>query len=621
MSKPRSALAPLSRRAFLLAGAAAGLAPAWTAAADTSAGDPKLDALFDRFVDEMLVESPETATNLGLDVGPHADLKSKLSDRSIAGAERDAVATATRLRRLEAFDTAGLNPQARLNYDVALYAHRLGDGGAQFPCGDNSLADAMGESATPYVVSQQSGVYSGVPDLLDTQHTVETVADAEAWLARLEAFAVQLDQESERVRRDAARGVIPPGFILATTLGELGDLRATPAEQSRLVASLARKAAAAGVPGDWATRAAKLTNEAVYPSLDRQIETLRALQATAPAEGGVSRLPDGEAYYAWLLKVGTSTRMTAAQVHALGLEQVASLDAEIDALLRVQGLTQGAVGARLAALGRDPRFVYANDDTGRAQIVDYLNGRIAAMRPRLPRAFNTTNRAEVVVRRVPPEIEAGAPLGYAAGGSLDGTRPSIYYINLMDTSVWPRWTLPTLTFHETIPGHVWQGAYMTERHLLPLIDNFWGFNAFVEGWALYAEQLGDELGLYDDDPFGRIGYLQSMQFRACRLVVDTGLHAMGWGRQQAIAWLDDHNGCGRAEARSEIDRYVVGPGQACGYKIGHNEINRQRARAKRALGGRFDVRGFDDAVMLSGGVPLELLGGVIDRYVAGARGA
>jgi uncharacterized protein (DUF885 family) len=202
-------------------------------------------------------------------------------------------------------------------------------------------------------------------------------------------------------------------------------------------------------------------------------------------------------------------------------------------------------------------------------------------------------------------------------GSLDGSRPSTYYINLHDTANWPRFTLPSLTYHETIPGHVWQGAFITERHTLPLINTMLGFNAYVEGWALYAEQLADEVGLYADDPLGQLGYLQGQQFRACRLVVDTGLHAKRWTREQAVDWMVAATGRTKGAMTSEVDRYCSNPGQACGYKVGHTEILRLREKAKAAMGPRFDVRDFNDAVVTAGVVPLTVLSTVIDGYIAG----
>jgi uncharacterized protein (DUF885 family) len=244
------------------------------------------------------------------------------------------------------------------------------------------------------------------------------------------------------------------------------------------------------------------------------------------------------------------------------------------------------------------------------------------VRALMPKISNMNMKAPLEVRRVPLDIEAGAPLGYMNFASLDGTRPAIYYINLKSTTLWPKHEIATLTAHEGLPGHAWQGAYMAEHQdQLPLMSSLIGFNAFIEGWALYAEQLVDEFGLYANDPFSQIGYLQAQQFRACRLVVDTGIHAMKWTREQAIRFLVENTGRGEMAMTSEIDRYTVSPGQACGYKMGHNEILRQRERAKAALGSRFDLPGFNDALVQSCGVPLTVLPTVIDRYIAGLKKA
>ncbi len=288
----------------------------------------------------------------------------------------------------------------------------------------------------------------------------------------------------------------------------------------------------------------------------------------------------------------------------------------MDGLLKAQGLTQGTVGARMSALGKDPRFLYPNDGAGRAELIGYLNGLVAGVRPRLSKAFATLPKADLVIKRVPPDIEAGAPNGYEQDGPIDGSRPATYYINLRDTSAWPRFALPSLTFHEGIPGHVWQGEF---SHRLPTMRSLLAFNAYIEGWALYAEQLGDELGMYADDPFGRLGYLQSIQFRACRMVVDTGLHAKRWTREAAVQWMVDNNGSPPARMLAEVDRYCSWPGQACGYKVGHTEINRLRDRARASLGAGFDLRAFDDALVSSGAMPLTVLGQVVDDHIAGRR--
>jgi uncharacterized protein (DUF885 family) len=500
--------------------------------------DPRLRAVFDQITGELLEEQPEAATFLGVDQGPRAGLKRRLNDRSWAAEQQGGADCAARLARLRGIDPTTLNDHDRVNYETIAYALELGVEGAKFSYGDNALAQAMGESAGPHVVNQQSGDFNSVPQLLASQHSIETGADAEAYLDRLAAFAQALDQETARVRRDAAQGVVAPDFILDTTLEQMRSFRAMPAASSGLVTSLVERAKAKGLAGDYAGRATARVEAAVYPALQRQIDALAALRPQAGHDAGVWRLPDGEAYYAWLLKVGTSTPMTADEIHRIGLDQVDAIGARMDALLQRQGLAQGSVGDRIKALEADPGQLYPDTPAGRDALIAYLNGRLAAVRARLPEAFNLRLKANVVIKPVPKAIEAGAPLGYENDGSIDGSRPATYYINLHDMKNWPRMSLPTLTFHEAIPGHVWQGAYVLESRSLPLVRSILsGFNAYVEGWALYAEQLGDEMGLYDDDPLGRLGYLNEQRFRACRLVVDTGLHAKRWGREQAIDWL------------------------------------------------------------------------------------
>jgi len=383
---------------------------------------------------------------------------------------------------------------------------------------------------------------------------------------------------------------------------------------------LATRAANARIPGDWAARCTKIVETTVYPAVDRQIAAFAAATSSAPHTAGVARLPDGEAFYRWALRLGTTTTTSPADIHRLGLQQNQQIQARMDKLLRAQGLTQGSVGERVQALNKDPRFLFPNTDEGRTQLIAYLNDRIAHIRPLLPQISHLGLKADVQVKRVPPDIQDGAALGYMNFASLDGSRPAIYYVNLKTTALWPKYQLPTLTAHEGVPGHTWQGAYLAEHHTeIPLIFSLMGFNAFVEGWALYAEQLMDEHGLYDSDPFGRIGYLQAQQFRACRLVADTGLHAMGWTREQTVAFLTEQTGKGVAAMTSETDRYCASPGQACGYKMGHNEILRLRDHARSALGSKFDLANFNDAVVRTGGVPLPVLSTAIDTYIRKAK--
>ena len=288
----------------------------------------------------------------------------------------------------------------------------------------------------------------------------------------------------------------------------------------------------------------------------------------------------------------------------------------MDPILRSLGYTGGTVGERMTALGKDARFRFSPDDAGRAAIIRLMQGKFDFIRERLPLAFRELVPGHMEIRRLPLAEEAGAPNAYGGPGSIDGSIPGKVWLNLGDTSRHTRFSVPTLGFHEGIPGHVWQGEYALR---LPLIRTLLSFNAYSEGWALYAEQLGDELGAYDDDPAGRLGFLQSLAFRACRMVVDTGLHAMRWNREQAIDWFATTNGSPRAEVEPEVDRYCSWPGQACGYKLGHSEILRLRARAQSMLGPRYDLRDFDQAVVEGGNVPLDVLAQTVERYIEGAK--
>ena len=493
---------------------------------------------------------------------------------------RAATVASARAKKLAALSRSGLSALTQLDLAVAETAYRLAAEGQAFPFGDVAILDhEVSYRNGPYVVTQNMGAFVEVPEFLDSQHKISTPADAEAYLERLQAYARALDGETGRLRHDSAAGVIAPSFILDKTIRQMSDARAIPLAQWGIVTSLAKRTT--GYAKDFGALALKVATDQVAPAMDRQIEELKRQRPQATADAGVWRLPEGDAYYAWALRAGTTTTLDPAQVHQMGLDQLAALQARMEPLLRAQGLTQGTPGERMTALGKDPRNLFPDTDAGREQILAYVNSRLADIRTRLPRAFATLAPGNLLVKRVPPAIENGAPDGYAGPGTIDGSQPGLYYINLRDTSIWPRYALPTLSYHEGIPGHVWQGEY---TYKLPLIRSLLEFNAYSEGWALYAEQLADELGVYDGDPLGKLGYLQSLAFRACRLVVDTGIHSKRWTRDKAVEWFATTNGSTVKEVAAEVDRYCVWPGQACGYKVGHTEINRLRAQAQQQLG-------------------------------------
>jgi uncharacterized protein (DUF885 family) len=600
-----------SRRDFIVGtGAAIALTNLPARAADNP--DAAAEKLVAEFAEEMLVDYPETATGFGIDKDKRVGLKSKLQDRSAAGQQKIAQRVAKRLERLKDLDTSHLGDAARIDVDVVRTAHEFAAQGFAFPYGDSALLNSSwAYRNAPYVVAQNTGAFLEIPSMLDEQHIVETPADADAYLARLEAYAGQLDGETGRLKAAAAQNVIAPDFLLDKTLAQIKLARGGKIADWSLVQSLARRTK--NMQGDYATKATKIATDKIAPALDRQIAELEVHCKRATGDAGVWKLPHGDEYYAWTLRAGTTTQMTPEQIHKMGQEELRALQSEMDGILKKQGLTQGTVGERMTALGKDQRYRFEDSDAGRAKVMEYLNGRISDIRKRLPRAFATLVPGNMEIKRMAPEVEPGAPGAYGGPGTIDGKVPGKFWINLGTMENWTTYNLATLAYHESIPGHVWQGEYTFK---LPLIRSLLSFNAYTEGWALYAEQMAAELGVYDNDPVGRLGYLQSIAFRACRLVVDTGLHVKRWTRQQAIQWFATTNGSSLGEVTSEVDRYCAWPGQACGYKVGHSEINRLRTKAQQALGAKFDLRKFNDALVTGGGMPMVVLARNIDAFIA-----
>lgn len=587
------------RRLLLTAAATASVVPSVSWAAVDADADARLNTLLDGWFEQDIDEAPERATSLGLDRGARAGLSSQLSKAGPDAVREDRDKAVRRWETLRAFDKTGLSEAGVLNYAIAAFGRETAAETARFAYG------AGPGRPSPYVVSQLSGAYFEIPDFLDNQHRVEDAAGADAFLSRLEAFAGVLDGETEKVREDAGQGVVPPDFIIDRTLPQIRALRDSPAADMAMVRSLARKAGSLNLSG-YGARAAAIVEEKVKPALARQIEALEAIRPGAVHDAGVWRLPDGEAFYANGLKANTTTNLTAAEIHALGKEQVAEISAEIDAILKAQGYAQGTVGERVQALNKQPDQLFPNTDEGKEQLLAWLNEQVAALDPLLPRVFGRLPKAPVEIRRVPVSIQGGAPGGYYQGPPLDGSRPGAYYINLRDSGNWPRFALPTLTYHEASPGHHLQVALQRESGELPQWRRAGGFSAYNEGWALYAEAVAaNDLDVYADNPLGRVGFLMSYLFRAVRLVVDTGIHSQRWSREQAVDYMAASGAKPLDASNSEINRYAVWPGQACAYKVGHTVIARLRAEAEGRPG--FDLRAFHDKVLEGGSLPLAVL--------------
>ncbi|MFN3557946.1 MAG: DUF885 domain-containing protein [Brevundimonas sp.] len=602
----------LDRRRFLLSTAAgAGLVATGGAVFAQEAGpaDAALTAAMDAITQEQLLSSPEFLTMVGMDKGPGAAMKARLDDRSIAKQRQDRTKLAASVAAVNRVDREALSPRFKVYHDTVQFFGETALKGYDFPYGG-------GMFPSPYTVSQLGGAYQSIPDFLDSQHTIDTAEDAEAYLSRLSALATVFDQETERVKAEIAAGAVPPDFVIQRATGQMGTILDADPTGLTLVTSVARRAAEKGLQGAWADRALAIVNGEVLPALTRQRDALAAGLPSAPHDAGCWRLPDGDAYYDFGLKFYTTSALNGQEIHDMGLQQVAELSARADELLKAQGLTQGTVGARIASIGALPGQLYPNTDAAKEQLLADLNAQMATVMARMPEYFGRLPSSACDIRRVPKEIEAGAPGGYYQSPTLDGSRPGAYYINLRDTAEWPRFTLPTLTYHEAVPGHHFQIALQQEKTDTPLLLKVLGFSAYSEGWGLYAEQLADEIGMYENDPWGRIGCIQSLMFRAARLVVDSGLHYKRWSREQGIRYMVETLGDQESSITTEVERYAVWPGQASSYKVGHTTWVRLREQAKATLGDRFDIKGFHDTGLDAGGVPLTVLERVIGDWVA-----
>lgn len=594
---------------------------------------PPMSAFEGRLADwtsQILADSPELASQAGVSEavagGKFAD---RLDNRSLLAVETRRTAALRRYAELRSIDLAELGAEDQLTHSVLSEHFASAAQGAAFPYGDFTPLGGI----KPYVLNQLDSAFLTLPSFLAERHSIQTAADADNYLVRLDAVADALDQETLRAREDAALGVRPPTFIIDETLALLETIIGQPvAAQPYITDFSAKLDAMAAAETDQArrqeieqgnlvflARAQAIVRDRIIPAHQRTALFLGADRQSATDVPGVSRLPRGRDFYIAALKIETTTSLTPEQIHAIGLERVRGLAGELDVALRRVGLTQGTVGQRLSQMTVDPRYRYPETDEGRAQLMRDVQTRVSNVLERAPQWFGQLPSARLEVRRVPTLAEAAQPGAYYSPPSLDGAQPGIYYINLRNLAEMTRIDLPTQDFHEAVPGHHFQIALAQEQTDSPLLRRLLSFNAYSEGWALYAEQLADEVGFHDGDPVGRIGYLRWQLWRAARLVVDTGLHAKDWTRQQAIDYLIETTGDTPGVIGTEVDRYVVWPGQACGYELGRREIMRLREQARNELGPDFDLRGFHDAVLLRGEVPLATLDELVRAWVPEQR--
>lgn len=593
--------------------------PAKTEAEMQAAANKAMLDLADAHGRAIIALSPETATALGLPESFAGEgYNSRLADYSVVARADVAALNATLLRELKRIDRAALSGTAATTYDILDYAYTQAARRNQFNFGDSSVMGVTG----PYTITQLSGPHLELPRLLLTQQPLSTRRDAEAFLARLGAMGNALDAVRDGVLLDAEGGVVPPAFALEGAAAAIAGLTAPPAREHQIVEHFSRgldaiEELSSDERAALVAQAADLMELSVYPAYARLRSDLGALIPAAGPDAGVWRLDDGAALYELALLANGADGRTPDDVHALGLAEVERISAQMNSIMDALGEPKAATaGLRFANLAKSPDLLYPNTDQSRAVLLATLADQIRAINTIAPDWFATLPPQPVEVRRIPIYEQDSAPGGYYTPPAIDGSRPGIYWINLKDTADWPKHTLKTLTYHEAVPGHHFQIALQLGITDLPMVRNLLFYSEFAEGWALYAEQLAAEMGMYTDDPLGDLGRLQSELFRAGRLVVDTGLHHKRWTREEAIDWMITATGESAASVEREIERYAVWPGQATSYKLGMLRLLELRTEARTELGDGFDIRAFHDAVLKDGSLPMPVLADRVRAYIA-----
>lgn len=558
---------------------------------------------------QLTLDSPQILSQLGfIDNTPFDFHSGKLDDYTRAH-EQDVLERLRRARAgLDRYGPDGLDGQELTTWNVTAWFL------------DDLIREAEFEHAG-YRVNQISGPTVEVPQFLTDAHVIKDERSVERYLSRLAEFGRVLREIRVRVAEDRDAGIVPPDFVIDQALTGMRAFIAGGAARNALVTTLPEKLAKIDALDDaqrdgYVRRAEAVVAQEVIPGYEAMIALLEELRPTATHDAGIWRIPGGAEYYAAQLMSNTTTRMSADEIHQLGLAEVARIEGEMTAILDAQGVPGASLADRIRAVSADPAQAFANDATGRAQMLEFLKDVDRRVMAVAPRYFKTIPPQPLEIVRVPEYSQDAAPGGYYHPPALDGSRPGRFYINQKDTKDNPRWTLSTFMIHEGSPGHHFQLSAQQLIEDVPLLRKVLPFSAYSEGWALYVERVAKtDMGLYDADPYGDLGRLQAEMFRAVRLVVDTGMHAKRWSREQSIDYMVAKTGMTEAEVTREIERYVVWPGQATSYKVGQLALLRMREEAERALGPKFDLREFHEVVLMNGAMPLAVLEGVVDRWV------
>ena len=579
-----------------------------------------LNTLANRQALEFLVRNPEIFTTIGIADGTVFDHHSdKLAPYTVRARDDNYALFAHFIDEVHWFDRARLGRQDQVTYDILLDQYQSAVAVKRF--------DWLPADGAVYAISPMFGVEAQLPNFMQTVHVVSNDKTARNYVKRLQAMGGKLDQATAEMQRQAQLGVVLPAALLEHSLAVIHDTVSAKPEENALVTTFVTRmdkvsALDATRKRDLEQQAVTALRVSVYPAFDRMRVALEAQRPAAASQGaGVGRLPEGAAFYAEMLRQATTTDYTPEQVHALGVSEVARVTQQMDALLKTQGLGSGTVAERMSALSKDPRFLYSNDNAGRQQALERYQQILDEVNARMGEYFRTLPKQRLTVERVPQAQEKGQSGAYYQQATMDGSRPGTFFANLRDMSEVPQWGMKTTAYHEGIPGHHFQISTALGLKGLPLIRQQTLYTAYSEGWGLYAEQLAADIGMYKDDPWGDLGRLQLELLRAARLVVDTGLHAKGWSRQQAIDYMVSTTGMPAATVISEVERYMALPGQACAYKVGELKILELRTKAQTALGSKFTLKDFHAVVLENGGVPLTVLEQLVNEWIGRGGGA
>jgi uncharacterized protein (DUF885 family) len=579
---------------------------------------------YDKVFVELAIDSPEISTSMGIPF-LYDRSKDELDDISDAEQWESFNKMKEDYETLMSYDFESQSEENKLNTKIlGFYLEGLKEGEPFFYHG--------------YPVNQMRGIQSGLPSLMENSHKLRNESDAEAYITRLSKFDTKFNQLIENLKISESKGIIPPKFVIERVLDEMNGFIgakknsiASDKDSNSILSSVKSnilftnfelkidklEELSSEEKDSYKKQVEKEIKTTVFGAYKNLIQYFEQLKSKATTDDGVWKLPNGEAYYRYQLKQQTTTELEPEEVHQIGLSEVARIKSEMQNILLAQGYADSTMtlGATIQKLNKEERFLYPNNDGGRQMILDEYDRILAEISAGLDDAFDVRPKAGLEVKRVPEFKEEGSAGAYYNRPAMDGSRGGTFYANLRNVQETVKFGMKTLAYHEGVPGHHFQIAIQSELEGVPIFRTIGLFTSYIEGWALYSEQLAWELGFYKNDPFGNLGRLQAEMFRAVRLVVDTGIHYKKWTREEAIDYMILNTGMTTTEVSTEIERYIVMPGQACAYKIGMLKILELRENAKKKLGSQFDLKEFHNVVLKNGAVPLDILEEIVGNYI------